>query len=130
MTTELTLLALAVMLGVLHIVLASHTASWQRGYRWAANARDIEVPPLTGLAGRLDRSLHNFTETFPLFAAAILAAHIAGKTGALTLWGAGLYLGARMAYLPISAARIFLIRSLVWNVATFGIGLILFALWW
>src|ERR1700674_1388703 len=67
MTTELTLLALAVMLGVLHIVLASRAASWQRGYRWAASARDVAVPPLTGLAGRLDRSLHNFTETFPLF---------------------------------------------------------------
>jgi uncharacterized MAPEG superfamily protein len=35
-----------------------------------------------------------------------------------------------VAYLPLYAAGIYLIRSLVWNVATFGIGLILFALWW
>jgi uncharacterized protein YndB with AHSA1/START domain len=62
--------------------------------------------------------------------AAVLAAHIAGKTGELTHWGAGLYLGARMAYLPLyAAAGIYMIRSLVWNVATLGIGLILLALW-
>jgi hypothetical protein len=48
---------------------------------------------------------------------------------ALTLWGAGLYLGARTAYLPLYAAGFYLIRSLVWNVATRGIGLILLALW-
>jgi uncharacterized MAPEG superfamily protein len=129
MTVELTLLTLAVALGGIHIVLASHAASWQRGYRWAASARDNQARPLTGVAGRLDRALDNFSETFPLFAAAVLAAHIAGKTGELTRWGAGLYLGARMAYLPLYAAGIYMIRSLVWNVATLGIGLILLALW-
>jgi uncharacterized MAPEG superfamily protein len=67
--------------------------------------------------------------TFPLFAATLLAAHIAGKTGALTLWGAGLHLGARSAYLPLYASGFYLIHSLVWNVASLGIGLILWALW-
>ena len=89
MTTDLTLLALAVVLGLIHIVLASHAASWQRGYRWAASARNVELPPLTGVAGRFARALGNFGETFPLFAAALLVAHISGKTGVLTLWGAG-----------------------------------------
>jgi uncharacterized MAPEG superfamily protein len=51
--------------------------------------------------------------TFPLFAATLLAAHIAGKTGALTLWGAGLYLGARTVHLPLYASSFYLIRSLV-----------------
>jgi uncharacterized MAPEG superfamily protein len=130
MTTDLTLLALAVVLGLIHIVLASHAASWQRGYRWAASARKVELPPLTGVAGRFARALGNFGETFPLFAAALLVAHISGKTGVLTLWGAGLYLGARVAYLPLYAAGIYLIRSLVWNVSALGIFLVLLALWW
>ncbi len=130
MTTELTLLALAVVLGLVHIVLASHAASWQRSYRWTASARDDGLPPLTGVAGRLGRALDNFGETFPLFAAAVLAAHFAGRTGDLTLWGAGLYVGGRLAYLPIYAAGVHLIRSLVWNVAALGIFLILLALWW
>ena len=130
MTTELILLACAVLLGLVHIVLASHTASWQRGYRWTAGPRDGLVSPLTGLAGRLQRALDNFTETFPLFAAALLAAHVAGKTGDLTLWGAEVYLGARVAYLPLYAAGVYLVRSLVWNMAALGIALILLALWW
>jgi uncharacterized MAPEG superfamily protein len=129
MTTELILLSLAVVLGLVHIVLASHAASSQRGYRWAAGARDGESPALTGVAGRLGRALDNFGETFPLFAAALLAAHLAGRTGELTLWGTGLYLAGRVAYLPLYAAGVYLIRSLAWNVATLGIFLILLALW-
>jgi uncharacterized MAPEG superfamily protein len=55
-------------------VLASHAASLQRGYLWTAGSRDEAVPRLTGMAGRLERALHNFVETFPLFAAAVLIA--------------------------------------------------------
>jgi MAPEG family protein len=57
-------------------VLASHAASLQRGYLWTAGSRDETVPPLTGIAGRLERALRNFVETFPLFAAAIRIAHV------------------------------------------------------
>ena len=59
MTTELTLLALCVGLGFVHIVAASHAASLQRGYRWSASARDEPTEPLHGVAGRLDRALRN-----------------------------------------------------------------------
>jgi uncharacterized MAPEG superfamily protein len=128
MTVELTLLALSVVLGLVHIVAASHAASLQRGYRWAASARDEPVEPLGGIAGRLERASRNFFETFPLFAAVVLAAHAAGRHGALTEWGARLYFWARVAYLPLYAAGIPLVRSLVWNVATAGILLFLFAL--
>jgi uncharacterized MAPEG superfamily protein len=128
MTLELQMLGFSIVLGLVHIVLASHAASLQRGYRWTASARDEVVPALTGLAGRLDRALRNFIETFPLFAAAVLMAHIAGKHGWMTEWGAQLYFGARLVYLALYAAGVFLVRSLVWNVATLGIVLILLAL--
>ena len=91
MTTELTLLALCVGLGFVHIVAASHSASLQRGYRWSASARDEPMEPLHGVAGRLDRALKNYLETFPLFAAVVLAAHVAGRHNALAEWGARLY---------------------------------------
>jgi len=42
--------------------------------------------------------------------------------------GAQLYVGAHVAYVAFYAAGIFLVRSLVWNVATLGIVLILLAL--
>jgi uncharacterized MAPEG superfamily protein len=128
MSTELVLLALSIVLGFVHIVLASHGASWQRGYRWTASARDESVPPLEGIAGRLARASQNFLETFPFFAAAILAAHASGREGALTLWGAHLYVWARLVYLPLYAFGVPLVRSLVWNVAALGIFLIVAAL--
>jgi uncharacterized MAPEG superfamily protein len=88
------------------------------------------VEPLSGVAGRLDRALRNFLETFPLFAAVVLSAHAAGRHSALTEWGARLYFWGRVAYLPLYAAGIPLVRSLVWNVATAGILLFLVALLW
>jgi hypothetical protein len=48
--------------------------------------------------------------------------------GALTVWGAYLYFWARVVYVFLYAAGIPLIRSLVWNVATFGIFLFVAAL--
>jgi uncharacterized MAPEG superfamily protein len=128
MTFELCVLALSVVLGLVQIVLASHAASLQRGYRWTAGSRDDATPPLTGVAGRLERALRNFVETFPLFAAVVLIAHITNIHSWMTEWGVQLYFGARVAYLVLYAAGIFLLRSLVWNVAALGIAMILLSL--
>ena len=128
MSTELVMLAASIVLGFVHIVLASHAASLQRGYRWTAGPRNADVPPLRGVAGRLARASQNFLETFPFFAAAVLAAHVAGREGALTLWGAHLYVWARLVYLSLYAFGVPLVRSLAWNVATAGIFLVLAAL--
>ena len=46
----------------------------------------------------------------------------------MTEWGAQVYFWARVVYLPLYAAGISLLRSLVWNVATLGIVLILLSL--
>jgi uncharacterized MAPEG superfamily protein len=128
MTIELTMLACSVALGLSHIVLASHAASLQRGYRWTASPRDEPVPPLKGVAGRLERACRNYLETFTLFAAAVLIANAAGRHNWMTIAGSQLYFWGRVAYLPLYALGIPLIRSLVWNVATLGIILILLAL--
>lgn len=109
-------------------MLASHAASLQRGYLWTAGSRDEAVPPLTGIAGRLERALRNFVETFPLFAAAVLIAHVTNTHSWMTEWGVQLYFGARVAYLAVYAAGVFLLRSLVWNVATLGIAMVLLSL--
>jgi uncharacterized MAPEG superfamily protein len=115
------MLTLGAVLGLVQIVAASHAASLQRGYRWTAGPRDEPTPPLRGVAGRLDRALRNFLETFPLFAAVVLAAHVSDIHNALTEWG-----GA--AYVPLYAAGVPLVRSLVGNVATVGIMLFVVAL--
>lgn len=84
MARELKLLALSIVLGLAQIVLASHAASLQRGYVWTASSRDEAMPTLTGLPGRLARALQNFVETFPLFAAGVLIAHVAATHSWMT----------------------------------------------
>ena len=128
MTLELKMLALSIVLGLVQIILASHAASLQRGYVWTASSRDEAVPKLTGVAGRLERALQNFVETFPLLAAAVLIAHVAGIHSWMTEWGAQLYFWGRVIYLALYAAGVFLMRSLVWNIATLGIVLVLLSL--
>lgn len=127
MTVELATLAGACALGLVHIVLASHFASLQRGYRWSASARDAPQPPLTGVAGRLQRASANFMETFPFFVAAVVMAEFANAHDWRTVWGSALYLAARIVYLPLYAAGVYLVRSLVWNVAVIGIALLIWA---
>ena len=127
---ELRVLGLSVLLGIVHIVLASHTASLQRGYRWTASARDDPAAPLSGAAGRLARALANFCETFPFFAALAVAVVVAGRTGDASHWGAGLYLAGRVIYLPLYAFGVPLVRSLAWNIAAAGILLLASALLW
>jgi uncharacterized MAPEG superfamily protein len=125
---EFLMLGLSVVLGLVHIVAASHSASLQRGYRWTASARDEPLAPLAGVAGLLARALDNFSETFPLFAALAAAVVVSGKNGALSQWGAGLYFAGRIAYLALYALGVPLHRSLVWNIAMLGIALLLVAL--
>lgn len=117
-------LALAAALGLVHIVLASHAASLQRGYWWAAGPRDDVLPALSGVAGRLARASSNFLETFPFFAAAVLAVLATNSQSSWSRWGVLLYLTGRVIYLPLYAFGVFMVRSLAWNVATFGVAAI------
>jgi uncharacterized MAPEG superfamily protein len=127
MSFELAMLAAGCVLCLVQIVIASHAASLQHGYRWTAGSRDAEVPRLTGTAGRLERALRNFLETFPVFVAAVLLVRVLGREGTLSEWGAGLYVSARVVYLLLYMAGVPLIRSLVWKVAFVGIVLLLLA---
>lgn len=124
---EPTALALSALLGVVHIILAAQGSNLQRGMIYNGGPRDEAKPPLSGIPGRLDRASRNFQETFPLFAALLLAAMLREVSDWRTVWGAWLYLGARVVYLPLYAAGVFLWRSLVWNVALAGILLLAWA---
>ncbi|TMJ42307.1 MAG: hypothetical protein E6G89_04240 [Alphaproteobacteria bacterium] len=130
MSFELAMLAASCVLCLVQIIVSSHAASLQRGYRWTASSRDAEVPPLTGVAGRLERALRNFLETFPVFVAAVFLVRVLGRESALSEWGAGLYFLARLIFLLLYAAGVPLLRSLVWNVAFVGIVLLLLASVW
>ena len=51
----------------------------------------------------------------------MLAAVVADKTGALTFWGAWLFVGARAAFLPLYAFHLGMARSLAWFVSIGGL---------
>lgn len=128
MTTEFQALGLSVILGLAQLLLATCFAIRDRGVAWAFSPRDLSMEPLKGLAGRVDRAFYNFLETFPLFATLVLVANAMGVHNSLTLWGAGLYFWARVAYLPIYMAGIHVLRTLTWFVSIAGIVLFLVAL--
>ena len=112
MTIELTMLALAAVFGLVQIVLSAQSKNLSTGYRWAGGSRDEPRPPLTPIAGRLERALANFLETFSLFAVAVLVAHAAGRHERMTQWARCSIRGARR-LLPLYAFGVFLVRSLV-----------------
>jgi uncharacterized MAPEG superfamily protein len=127
MTTELNMLMWSVVLGLVQIAIAATCSVAQRGLGWAASPRDEVKPPLTGIGGRLDRARANFLETFPLFLAVVVAAHLLQRHDATTVLGAQLYFWARLAHLPIYAAGIPYLRTLIWTVSIVGIVMVLAA---
>ena len=124
---ELRLLGVAALIGLLQLCGAATASQRQRGFAWGSGSRD-EPRQVHGVAARLQRATGNFLETFPIFAAALLAAVALGRTGGTTLAGAWLYVIARAIYVPLYAAGVPVLRSLAWFAALVGIVLELVAL--
>jgi uncharacterized MAPEG superfamily protein len=109
------------------LVAAAQSANIQYGLGWAASARDAEMPPLKPIPGRLDRNFRNYMETFPFFVAAVVVVQAANVHNTLTHWGVIAFIGGRIAYTVLYVSGVPLIRSLFWNIATFGVFAVLVA---
>jgi uncharacterized MAPEG superfamily protein len=127
MTTELTLLAWTIVLALVQIMLTANLRTAETGIQYNASARDGEAPPPRPVTARLQRAQANLFETLPLFIGAVLIAHVSGSEGDLTLWGCWMYLVARIIYIPLYAAGIPYVRSLVWLVSLAGLIMVLAA---
>jgi uncharacterized MAPEG superfamily protein len=125
MTTELWLLLGSLPLYGLYLGAQSLIFRAHHGVMYAASARD-ENKPESPLLGRSERALKNFHETWLVYVILALIAHLAAPGDAVIFWGAVVYLVGRVVYLPLYLAGTFMIRSLVWNVATIGLALMLF----
>ncbi|MDP1632066.1 MAG: MAPEG family protein [Caulobacter sp.] len=128
MTFELCLLGWTLVLAFVQILLFDVARTGQYGLKWNTGARDETMPPLSPMANRLKRAQDNLFETLPLFIGAVLVAHLAGKNGDLTHWGALIYLVGRVAYVPLYAFGVKQIRSLVWLASTAGLLMIFWAI--
>lgn len=124
MTTELTMAAWTLVLAFVQILAFDMARTRQYGARWNMGARDGQMPPLTAGAERLKRAQDNLFETLPLFLGAVLIAHVADRTSAMTALGAQIYFWSRVAYLPLYAFGVPIIRSLVWLVSIVGLGMV------
>lgn len=125
MTTELTMLAWGCLLAIVHIFAAVRAKTAQYGTKWNVGARDETLPPLNPIAGRLARAQANFFETFPVMIAAVAIVSIADLESRWTAIGAGLWLAARLIYLPLYGFGVPMVRTLVWAASIAGIGMVL-----
>jgi uncharacterized MAPEG superfamily protein len=128
MPVELRILALGAVLLLVHVIAAVQLKTRQYGRAWNVGARDEALPPLNPLAGRLARAQANFLETFPVAIVALIGVLIAGRTSATTALGGWIWLGARIVYLPLYAAGIAVIRTVVWTIGAIGLVMVLWPL--
>lgn len=120
MTIEIRMLTWSILLGLAQVLVAVGLATVQRGIRWNAGNREDDAKPLGGVAARAGRASRNFLETFPFFAAAVLAVVLTHRNNGHTAIGAQVYFWARAAYWPVYAAGIPYLRTVVWIIALWG----------
>ena len=118
----------SVVLLFVHVLLQAITATRELGSAWNAGPRDGGRPVRGVLAGRAERASSNFRETYPAFAALALALAIAGKGQGLAVTGAWVWLGFRIAYMPLYLAGVPYIRSFAWVGAAVGLMMMFVAL--
>ena len=120
-TVEVQLLVAAVIMGLVHLVVATVAGSGgHRDTAWLLGPRD-DPRPVSGQAARLSRAYANFEETFPLFAVLVIAIVIAGKTGNQSRFACWLYLIGRLAYIPLYWLGLPVVRTLAWTASMVGI---------
>ncbi len=128
MPVELRIAAFGALLLFVHIFVATRFKTAQYGRKWNAGARDETLPPAEPVTGRLMRAQANFEETFPIAIVALIGVVVAQRTGPLTALGGWIWLGARIVYLPLYAAGVPYVRTLVYVIAMIGLGMVLWPL--
>jgi len=126
-SAEIAVLGWSIVLLFIQVVLPSLAAK-DLSYAYLAGARDDERRTSSVTSRRLRRALHNLLETYPAFVALALGLAVTGQTGGLGALGAWLWLAARVVYVPLYAAGIPLIRSIVWFASMAGLAMMLIRL--
>ncbi|CAN5320211.1 hypothetical protein BH10PSE13_BH10PSE13_13950 [soil metagenome] len=125
MTTELIVLAWGCILGLVHIFAAGQVKTRQYGAKWNMGPRDEVLPPPEPIVGRMMRAQANFFETFPIVVAAILIVSVAHLNSQWTQIGAIVWLGARVAFLPLYIFGVTGVRSAAFLISVAGLLMVL-----
>ena len=126
-TTELNMLWASAVLGIVYLLAAVLPSVAGRGLPWALGPRDEPAADIGKIGDRLDRAWKNFRETFPIFIVAIISDMSLRGGSELGALGAQLYFWGRVAFLPIYAIGLPVVRTLAWTVSLAGIVLLLYA---
>ncbi len=128
MPTEIVLLGWAVVLLLVQLVLQTLACVFEFGLGYAFTPRDDGRVVKNVYGARITRAFYNLLETFPVFVALALALVATGKAGGLGATGAQVWFWARIVYVPVYAAGIPVVRTLVWTVSIIGLIMMLVAL--
>jgi len=128
MPVELRILALGALLLLVYIFTATRFKTAQYGRKWNVGARDETLPAPNPVTGRTMRAQANLLETFPVAIVALIGVVLANRTSALTALGGWIWLGARVAYLPLYAAGVPVIRTIVFTISMVGLGMVIWPL--
>jgi uncharacterized MAPEG superfamily protein len=121
MTQELWIAVYAAVLGIVMVLLPPVFAYSRKGYaQWNAGPRDTPFD-MGPHADRLRRAFANFMETYAFFAFFVIALTFSHKSSSVSVYGAWIYLGARIVYIPLYVFGVAGIRSLVWAISLGGI---------
>jgi uncharacterized MAPEG superfamily protein len=93
----------------------------------ALGSRDTQ-PPLSTMGGRAERALANMHEALPVFLTLALLHVSLGSQNELAVQGAWIFLIARALYVPAYLAGVFGVRSTIWVLSWFGLGMMTAAL--
>ena len=121
MTIEMKLMAWSLALAIVQILAFDVARTGQYGIKWNTGARDEAMPPLSPVAERLGRAQANLYETLPLFVAVVLGLHALEVSTPTTVLGAQLWFWGRVAYVPLYAFGVRMVRSLVWLASFAGL---------
>ena len=126
MSVELTYLLYAVILLLVHILVQATLSDLSKGIGWALGPQD-EAREQNVIADRVQRALRNYLETFAAFAALALLLAVNDISTDLSASGAALYFWARVAYIPIFASGLPLVRSVAWFASIAGLVMMILA---
>lgn len=127
MTPELTYLALAVILLLVHMTAQAGLAVLANGISWGMSPRDYDTDPGKP-ASRAARALTNYAYNFPAFAALALALATTGLNNDSTAMGAMIWFWARVVYLPCYILAVPVLRSVAWVTSVVGLIMMLLPL--
>ncbi|HEX6218408.1 MAG TPA: MAPEG family protein [Sphingomicrobium sp.] len=128
MPVEIQIAAYGALLLFVHIFIATRYKTAQYGRAWNVGARDEDLPPANVMTGRTARAQANYAETFPIAIVALLGVVIADRSTEMTALGGWIWLGARVAYLPLYMSGIKVIRTLVYTISIVGLAMVIWPL--